>query len=235
MDTIKLLLGATIALLIAAVALSINQTRQARASAPEDRIEQLNRKIEELHMEQKRLDLERKVREQRARELEITASRQPAPEPEDADATRESDEIAAMQARLAESEAALRAIEEEKARAERDAEVYREEAGLAGQREIESSDRDMRRARMIRDALLVARIMEYVDDDEFGGFCTIEILMPENISSGETLAIRRNTGIIGHLRVTTIEGREAVATPLPGFGPVDPQPGDELIIPPPFD
>ena len=229
MDTMKLLLGATIALLFAAVVLSFTQTRQQVANAPPDELLRLRQQIDELRLEQERIELERKVREHRNQHLATPAT--PTPEP----AQQNQEEIAAMQAELAEKNAALRAIEEEKARAERDAEVYKEEAGLVGQREIERGDRDMRRARMIRDALLVARIQEYVGDDEFGGFCTIELLMPENVQSGMTLGIRRNTGVIGHLRVTTIEGMEAVATPLPGFGPIDPQPGDELIIPPPFD
>ena len=232
MDTMKLLLGATIALLFAAVVLSFTQTRQQVANAPPDELLRLRQQIDELRLEQERIELERKVREHRNQHLATPATpATPTPEP----AQQNQEEIAAMQAELAEKNAALRAIEEEKARAERDAEVYKEEAGLVGQREIERGDRDMRRARMIRDALLVARIQEYVGDDEFGGFCTIELLMPENVQSGMTLGIRRNTGVIGHLRVTTIEGMEAVATPLPGFGPIDPQPGDELIIPPPFD
>ncbi len=227
MDTMKLLLGATIALLFAAVVLSISQTRQRVANTPVGDLQRLSQQIEELRLEQQRLDLERKVRDQRNQQL--AAQQTPAPE------QQRSDEIAAMQAQLAAREAALREIEEEKARAERDAEVYREEAGLVGQREIERSNNEMRRARMIRDALLVARIQEYVADDELGGFVVIDLLMPENISPGETLAIRRNTGIIGYVRLTTIEGMQAIASPLPGFGPVDPQPGDELIIPPPFD
>lgn len=227
MDTMKLLLGATIALLFAAVVLSISNTRKQVDNTPPGDLQRLSQQIEELQLEQRRLELERQVREQRGQQLaNQTANTQPQ---------RNNDEIAAMQAELAAKEGALREIEEEKARAQRDAEVYSEEAGLIGQREIERNDNEMRRARMIRDALLVARIQEYVADDELGGFVVIELLMPENITSGETLAIRRNTGIIGYVRLTTIEGREAVASPLPGFGPIDPQPGDELIIPPPFD
>ena len=231
MDTMKLLLGATIALLLAAVVLSFTQTRQQVANAPADELHRLRQQIDELRIEQERIQLERQARELRSQQASAPANGgSTSRTPQDGN-----DEIAAMQAELAAKDAALRAIEEEKARAERDADVYKEEAGLVGQRELERGDRDLRRARMVRDALLVARVQEYIGDDEFGGFCTIELIMPENVQSGMTLAIRRNTGIIGHLRVTTIEGQEAVATPMPGFGPVDPQPGDELIIPPPFD
>lgn len=220
----KLLLGATIALLLAALVMSWNQTRHRVENTPPDVLAKLSREIEELRLEGERLELERQVRQLRESPRMPATPVAPAQNPE----------IEAMKAELAAKEAALRAIEEEKARAERDAEVFREEAGLAGQREIENSDQEMRRARLIRDALLVARISEYAAD-EFGAFCTIELLMPENIQSGMTLAIRRQSGILGHIRVSSIEGMEAIASPLPGFGEIEPRPGDELIIPPPFD
>ncbi len=223
MDTMKLLLGATIALLFAALVMSWNHTRDQVANAPPDELTRLSRQIEELRLEQERLELERQVRQMRDIPATIHSS-QPAANPE----------FEAMKAELAAKEAALQAIEDERARAVRDAEVYKEEAGLAGQREIERSDNEMRRARLIRDALLVARVKEFAAD-EFGGFCTIELLMPEIVQSGMTLAIRRQTGILGHLRISSIEGMEAVASPMPGFGDAQPQPGDELIIPPPFD
>ena len=40
----------------------------------------------------------------------------------------------------------------------------------------------------------------------------------------------------GELLAVTLyrKGAEAVATPLPGFGPIAPVPGDELILPPRF-
>jgi len=224
MDTMKLLLGATIALLFTALVLSWTQTRQRVANAAPDELQRLRQQIDELRVEQERIQLEREARLYRGQQPATAGA---YPQPNDPG-------VEAMKAELAAKEAALRALEEEKARAERDAEVYKEEAGLVGQRAIERGDNEMRRARMIRDALLVARIKEFTED-EFGGFVTIELLMPDNLQSGMTLAIRRNTGILGHISITTIEGREAVATPMPGFGPVDARPGDELIIPPPFD
>ncbi|MFU8893877.1 MAG: hypothetical protein ACNA8L_09640 [Luteolibacter sp.] len=220
----KLLLGATIALLFTALVLSWTQSRQKIANTAPDELQRLKQQIYELRIEQERIQLEREAQHYRGRQPATGGAYQQATDPG----------VEAIKAELAAKDAALRALEEEKARAERDAEVYKEEAGLVGQRAIERGDNDLRRARMIRDALLVARIQGYTED-EFGGFCSIELLMPENLQSGMTLAIRRNTGILGHLRITRIEGREAIATPMPGFGPVDPQPGDELIIPPPFD
>ncbi len=224
MDTMKLLLGATIALLFTALVLSWTQTRERVANAPADELQRLRQQINELRIEQERIQLERQAREMRMQQP--AGGYLPVPNNDPG--------VESMKAELAAKEAALRALEEEKERAERNAKVAEEEAGLIGQRELERGDNELRRARMIRDALLVARIQGYTED-EFGGFVTIELLMPENLQEGMTLAIRRNTGILGHVRITTIEGREAVATPLPGFGPVDPQSGDELIIPPPFD
>lgn len=224
MDTMKLLLGATIALLFTALVLSWTQTRQRVTNTPADELQRLSQQIAELRTEHERIQLERQAREMRGQSPMGGGSPYQSSDPS----------VDAMKTELAAKEAALRTLEEEKARAVRDAKVFEEEAGLVGQREIERGDNEMRRARMVRDALLVARIKEFADD-EFGGFCAIELLMPENLQTGMTLAIRRNTGILGHIRITTIEGNEAIASPMPGFGPVDPRPGDELIIPPPFD
>jgi hypothetical protein len=58
--------------------------------------------------------------------------------------------------------------------------------------------------------------------------------MPEQVQQNTILAIRRKTGILGQVKVTSIEGGEAIASPLPGFGPIRPDVGDELILPPRF-
>ena len=226
MDTMKLLLGATIALLLAAIVMSYQQSRQQVANAAPDELQRLRQQLDELRLEQERIEIERRAREFR--------DRQPLNLPGTGQAPANNPEVEAMKAELAAKEAALRALEEEKARAQRDAEVYRDEAGLLGQRKLESGDRELQRARMISDALLVARITGFTED-EFGGFVTIELLMPELVQPNETLAIRRGTGILGYITVTTIEGREAGGNPQPGVGPIDPRAGDELIIPPPLD
>jgi len=228
MDTMKLLLGATIALLLAAIVMSYQQSRQQMANATPDELQRLRHQLDELRLEQERIEIERRAREFRDRQPVTIGGGGSAKSPA-ADA-----EVEAIKAELARKDAELRAIEEAKAKAERDADVYRDEAGLLQQRRIEGDDHELRRARMISDALLIARISGFTDD-EFGGFVTIELLMPDLVQPGETLAIRRNTGILGHIVVDTIEGREAIGNPLPGVGPIDPRPGDELIIPPPID
>jgi hypothetical protein len=137
-----------------------------------------------------------------------------------------------MRAELAAKEEALRQMEQEKARAERDANVYREEAGEIGRRELEKSDSELRRARLIKEALLMGRVTEYAEDPQFGSFVTFEVMMPDNVTAGSILAIRRNTGILGQLKVAEVTAEGGIANVMPGFGPVKPEPGDELIIPP---
>jgi hypothetical protein len=37
---------------------------------------------------------------------------------------------------------------------------------------------------MIRDSLVIARIQEWVEDPQYGGFATIEVIMPDNVQPG---------------------------------------------------
>ena len=147
------------------------------------------------------------------------------------------DKVAELESKLAETQARLDAAEDETTKAERDASVAEDEAGLIAQRDLESRDRDLRRARQISQALLIATITEYVEDEQIGSFAVVDIQRPENVQSGTVLDIRRNTGILGKLKVSEISGSEAIANPVPESffgGRIDIQPGDELIIPPPF-
>ena len=70
---------------------------------------------------------------------------------------------------------------------------------------------------------------------EVGNFVTIQVVMPEHVQPGAILAIRRNTEILGRVKVSEVTGEGAIASPMPGFGQVAPQQGDELIIPPQFE
>lgn len=218
----KILLGATIALLIGALALSLQGMKEGVRNTSPDEIARLKQQVDELRVDKERLQLER----------EIQLLRNAAP-PAPAAAAANTVEMDAMRAELAAAELALREIELEKAKAERDAEVFRDEAGEIGRRELEKADNNLRRSRLIKDALLMGRVMEYSEDAEFGDFVTVDVLMPENIRPGTILAIRRNTGILGQLRVADVSPEGAIANIMPGFGPIKPQAGDELILPPP--
>ena len=218
MDTLKILLGATVALLLGALAVSYKNINAPAKPAAQNEQKELLRQIEELRLEQDRLQIEK----QRMEIQQAAAQAPPVPAP-----VAEPAEIAAMQAQIAE-------LEKEKEKALRDAETADREAAFVGGKMLEGRDQEARRARMIRDSLVIARIKEWVEDPQFGGFATVEIIMPDNVQPGSVLCVRRNTGILGRLRVgeMTIEG--AIANPVGTFPEARPQAGDELILEPPF-
>lgn len=219
----KLLLGATIAVLLGALCWSFVGMKEGERNTPADEIARLQKQVNELRIEQERIQVEKSLQQVR--------SVQPAAPASGASSAAD---IEAMKAEIAAKDAALKQIEQQKTKAERDASTYRDEAGFVGQRELEKSNDELRRARMIKDALLVARVKEFAEDPSVGSFATIEILMPETVQVGTIVAIRRNTGILGQLKISDISPEGAIANPLPGFGQVKPQAGDELILPPQY-
>lgn len=218
MDTMKLLLGATVALLLGALAVSWQGMKQGVANTSPEEFARLKKQISELQKEQDRIKQERDIQH-------LRAATPVTPEPSAA-------EIQAMRAELEAEKAALRELEADTTA--RDSKVAQDEEGLLAQRDLEKGDSELRRARMIAEALLVAKVREYVEDPEYGGFATIDVLMPEQVQPGTILAIRRKTGILGQLKVSEVTVEGAIANPLAGFGPVNPQPGDELILPPQY-
>jgi hypothetical protein len=216
-NTMTILLGATFALLLAAVVLSFQGMNEGVKNAPADELARLRSQVDQLLTEQNRLKV--------AKELQLLRSN-PAPE------VSAPSDVEKMKAELAAKDAELAKLSEEKDDADKKAETYRDEAGLIGQRELEKNDNVLRRARLIRDALLIGRVSQFISDPETGNFAVIEVVLPEHVQSGTVLAIRRNTGILGKVEITNVNGNEAVGNPLPGFGPVIPEAGDELIIPP---
>jgi outer membrane murein-binding lipoprotein Lpp len=217
-----ILLGATFALLLAAVVLSFQGMNEGVKNAPADELARLRSQVEQLKAEQERFDQERQLQQLRSNPVPETGS----------PAAATASEMEMMRAQLAAIEAEKAALREEKDMAEKKAATFRDEAGYIGQRELERGDDELRRARLIRDALLIGRVAEYESNPEYGGFAVIEIVMPEHVQIGTILAIRRNTGILGQVKITDISPEGAIGSPMPGFGPVEPQPGDELIIPP---
>jgi len=215
MDTMKLLLGATIALLLGALAVSWQGMKTGVRNTPSDEIARLQTQVRELRAEQDKLQIE-KQRQQ----LIGTA-----PDPDA--------ELNAMKLQLAQQKKALDDLDGQE-RDLRDKKVADEEEVLGDQRALESKDVELRRARMISQSLLIGRVKEYVEDPALGGFVTFEVLMPEQVQSGAVVAIRRKTGILGQLKVSDVSAEGAIANPLPGFGPVKPIMGDELILPPQY-
>ncbi len=220
MDTMKLLLGATAALLLAALAVSWQGMKTGVKTVPSDELARLEKQIKELRLEQDKLAIERQTQLLRAA---------PAPTPSPASNYAE---IEAMKAQVEANKSAVAKMEEDKAA--RDAKLADSEELLLDQRKLESTDGELRRARLISEALLIGRVREFVADAQFGGFVTFDVLMPEQVQSGTILAIRRKTGILGKLKVSEVASDGAIANPQPGFGPVQPQVGDELILPPQY-
>ena len=223
MDTMKLLLGATVALLLGALAVSWQGMNIGVKNTSPDEIARLKKQIAELRMEQDNLELQRRLQL-------LKSMPESTPQP-----AANAAEIEAMRAQLEANQRALAEIEAERAKA-RDAKVEQDEEGLLEQRNLERSDSELRRARLIAEALLVGKIREYVEDAEFGSFITFDIMAPAEVSldPGTVIAIRRKTGILSQFKIAEISPEGGIANPLPGFGEVKPQIGDELILPPPF-
>ena len=213
MDTMKLLLGATIALLLGALAVSWQGMVKGVKDSPASEISRLQKQIKEIQAQQDKLALERQMQILHNEPVRPTVSA--------------AEDIAAIRAQM-EAQAAARAAEEI---AKRDAQVIKQEGAEMDQRDIFSKDQELRRANLIAQALLMGKVSEYVEDPQ-GGFITFNVLMSEQVQVGTILAIRRKTGILGILKVTEVTADGAVASLLPGFGPVHPAVGDELILPP---
>jgi hypothetical protein len=214
----KLLLGATVALLLGALAVSWQRMETGVKNTSSDEFARLEKQVKEIRAEQDKLALEKQM-------LTLKSSAANAPAPTAA-------EIDSVKAQLEANRAAVAQLELEKA--ERDAKLADSEELLLDQRKIEGGDNELRRARMISEALLIGRIREYVEDEQYGGFVTFEVLMPEQVQPGTILAIRRKTGILGQLKVSEVAPDGAIANPLPGFGAIKAEVGDELILPPQY-
>lgn len=214
-----ILLGTTFALLLVAVVLSFQGMKDGMKNTPQDEIARMRSQIEQIRIEQDRISVEKEYREVRSNPVPQTAG---------------PSEIEKMKEELSRKEAEIAALAQGKGDAEKKAQTFRDEAGLIGQRELEKGDNELRRARMIRDALLIGKVSTFVANPEVGNFITIEVVLPDHVQAGAILAIRRKTGILGRVKITEVTADGAIASPMPGFGQVDPQAGDELIIPPQF-
>ena len=219
MDTMKFLLGATAALLLGAIVVSWQGMQRGVENASPEEIEQLQQQIAELKAE-----LEKSNQ---------AATGQTPPPP--VELTIE-EQLAEAQRKLAELEANQPLIDDpDNNQADLDARLKRDEEGLIAQKMLEKGDDELRRARLISQALLVGRVTDYVDDPQYGGFITMEVLMPEQVQAGSIVGIRRNnTGILYRFKVSDVTPEGAIANPITKIGEVKPERGDELIFPPQY-
>ena len=216
-----MLLAATTALLLGALAWNWQQQNTAAKDAPKAELERVKRQLAEIAREEQNL-----AAEKRLRDLGMTAS---------------PDVSKASPSEVEEKEAQLRAIEEQNKRLQEELALKEKEKDLAEKesllivgRDLEKSDKELRRARQITEALLMAKVIEYVADPTTGSFVTMQLLMPENVSVDTILSVRRKDGIAGNVKIREIVGGEAIADVLPGIGPFAPEAGDELILAPAF-
>lgn len=216
MDTMKLLLGATIALLLGALAVSWQGMNTNVKTSPPDELARVQAQIKELRAEQDKIQMQKNLQILRSEPIAMTPS---------------STELEAMKLQVAQNKLALEQLELQKQNEARDAKVADAEELEFDKRKLESKDGELRRARLISDALLMGRVKEYIAE---GGFVTFEIIMPEHVQAGTVLAIRRKTGILGQLKVSDTTAEGAIANLLPGFGEIKPIAGDELILPPQY-
>lgn len=210
MDTMKFLLGATAALLLGAIVVAWQgMERDKTDPAQAEQMKKLELEIERLKAQNAN--------------PQTPPSTEQAANPPSQQATME-----ALQRQLAEQQAA-----DELRKAQEDAELRQAEDGLMAQMKLEQKDAELRRARLIAQALLVGKVTDYVDDPQYGGFITIEMLKPELIQVGSVLGIRRNnTGILYQFKVSDVSPEGAIANPVTAIGDIKPAKGDELIFPP---
>lgn len=222
MDTIKILLGATVAVLLGALAMSWKNFRQEEKNAPDAELKRIETQIAEIRLEQERLRLER-MRIQSG-ELPPAAAPEtvtdPAAIPDTgasfgeesvADAGTPPDALPPPPADMppADAGAAVAPVPGEDA-----------PAPLAN---------ETQRADAIKNAPVVAKVGQWVDAD---AFAVIQIVDANAAKSGAILCVRRNSGILGRLKVGDVEGGEAIASATAAFPGPKPQPGDELIVEP---
>jgi hypothetical protein len=216
MDTLKILLGATVALLIGALAVSWQGLQNGTNSISVQQYKELQRQIQDINDQRAKLQEEKDKLEK----LQITQSIAAPAQPDPA-------EVAALKSQLA-------LAEKEKADAELKASTRDKEASFIVGRDAENRDGSARRTRMINDALLVGKVSEWVEDPNSGSFATVNVERPESVQQDVVLCIRRNGGILGKLKVTQVSYEGTIASPLTPFNEVKPMPGDELILEPPF-
>lgn len=136
--------------------------------------------------------------------------------------------------KLKEIEIQNQLLREQVLRSEKKVQQAEEETLAMNERHVQKHDKAARRARLIAQAMLMAQVKEVAEQE--GIFVIVlDVKMPQSVNVNTELAIRRGTGIIGRIMVSNMEEGAVFADPLPGTfpgGSVDVKVGDELIIPP---
>jgi hypothetical protein len=210
MDTIKILLGMTVALLVGALAMSWKNFRQDVRATPKKEMAELQRQIAEIDQQQKQLQEERErlmggqpLTPKASPSQAVPATPVPEVSPQDVPETGAvfGDDLQPQQAIPETPDKPAMASPEDRAKA-------------------------------IAVAPVVAKIKEWVEDPNLGTFVTIQVMDAAAVKAETVLCVRRGTGILGRLKVSEVDGGEALANPSAVFGDVKPKVGDELIVEP---
>ena len=204
MDTIKILLSLTVALLLGALAMSWKGFQQDQKETPPSELAEVQREIEQIRVERERLKLERERLLMGDLAGRAAAVPDPIPVPMVPDA----------------AVPPMAVIPEPSFGAPPPANPP--PAALAG-----GDDR----AKKIAAAPVVAKITEWVEDPQLGAFATIEVKDP-TLRAGVTICVRRNSGILGRLKVAEVTPEGGIANAMGQFPGVKPQAGDDLILEP---
>lgn len=208
MDTIKILLGATVALLLGALAMSWKNFRHEERNVPTEELRKIETQIAEIRLEQERLRLER---------MRILHGEPATPAP--------AEEVITDPADIPDTggvyESPPEAVTPPPAMAD-DAAGPAEEAPVAPAAEVD-------RAELIKAAPAVAKVGEWVED---GGFAVVQVLDSSVVKPGAVLCVRRHSGILGRLKIGEVTPEGAIANAIAQFPGPKPQPGDELIVEP---
>jgi len=205
MDTIKILLGVTVALLLGALAISWKGFQREQGQVPPSELAEVQRQIDEIRIEQERLKLERErvllgeaegVAVAAAPASGVVGQSLPTPPP--------------LQESAPPAAAAKPAVDPP----------------------LVAAGQDDPRARAIAAAPVVGKITEWVENPEIGSFATLEVVVPASVKAGAILCVRRNSGILGRLKVGEVSAEGAIANAGSEFGAVKPAAGDELILEP---
>lgn len=226
MNTMKILIGATFAVLVACLFLSYNKMKTDLDRDPSiSEIEALQKRLTQLENADKGTY---PVHNAPANTAEpYTSPIQPTPNPLEQQAAEmaKQKEIDDLRKKLADSEAKTK-------KAESKADVADAEAGALAEEVIDQRQPEIRKAKSIVNALLMARVTSFDIESQLVG---IRVERQEQVHPGITLGIRRNSGIIGRIKISTVEFSEAVGDPIQGSfmgGKIDIREGDELILPP---
>jgi len=208
MDTIKILLSLTVALLLGALAMSWKGFQQEQKETPPGELAEVQREIEQIRVERERLKLER----DRLLMGDLAGRAAAVPDPVPVPTVPDVPPMAVIpEPSFGAPPAALPPPP-----------ANPPPAALAG-----GDDR----AKKIAAAPVVAKITEWVEDPQLGAFATIEVKDPA-LRAGVTICVRRNSGILGRLKVAEVTPEGGIANAMGQFPGVKPQAGDDLILEP---